>query len=399
MQIGEMNGQAIVVGTDRETGLVTPIYRTWPERFAWGYIREMEHFVDCIRTRRRAGGERNRRPLGGRLRARRHEVVPGGAAGAALRSHELMRAAVYHGPGRPSGRGSGTAGDRRRTRRCSGCTPAASAAPIIASSPASHRLFPPGVDRVPGHEIVGEIVEVGADVAARCRQDWSSSRRTSAAATAASACPATTIAAPISGARHHRGWRLRRVCPRSPLPRSRRATSFRSAPDIDPLSRDADRAARLRASRTGSARHRAGRHGARRRRRADRHPSRDAGAPEGRRADHRSPTAGRSGSRWRSGWAPTSPSTLGEEDVSAVVARRDRRPRRRRGHRRRALARGDVGRARPCSARGRIAWFAGLPKDRSTLAIDANTRPLPGASRHRHDGLLDVRLPARGRVR
>lgn len=49
MQIGEMRGQSIVVATDRETGLVTPIHRTWPERFAWGYIREMQHFVDCIR--------------------------------------------------------------------------------------------------------------------------------------------------------------------------------------------------------------------------------------------------------------------------------------------------------------------------------------------------------------
>jgi len=50
MQIGQMQGQAVVVCTDRQHGLVTPIYRTWPERFAWGYIREMEHFVDSIRT-------------------------------------------------------------------------------------------------------------------------------------------------------------------------------------------------------------------------------------------------------------------------------------------------------------------------------------------------------------
>lgn len=49
MQIGEMNGRALVVGIDRDKGLVTPIHRTWPERFAWGYIREMEHFFDCIR--------------------------------------------------------------------------------------------------------------------------------------------------------------------------------------------------------------------------------------------------------------------------------------------------------------------------------------------------------------
>ena len=50
MQIGDIKGQAITVVTDRETGLREPVYRTWPERFGWGYIREMEHFVDCVRT-------------------------------------------------------------------------------------------------------------------------------------------------------------------------------------------------------------------------------------------------------------------------------------------------------------------------------------------------------------
>ena len=50
MQIGRMQGQAVVVCTNRDQGLVTPIYRTWPQRFAWAYIREMEHFVDCIRA-------------------------------------------------------------------------------------------------------------------------------------------------------------------------------------------------------------------------------------------------------------------------------------------------------------------------------------------------------------
>jgi myo-inositol 2-dehydrogenase/D-chiro-inositol 1-dehydrogenase/scyllo-inositol 2-dehydrogenase (NAD+) len=49
MQIGEMQGQAVVVCVDRDHGLVTPIFRRWPERFAWGYINEMQHFVECIR--------------------------------------------------------------------------------------------------------------------------------------------------------------------------------------------------------------------------------------------------------------------------------------------------------------------------------------------------------------
>jgi predicted dehydrogenase len=45
-----LKGQAIVVCTDRDQGLITPIYRTWPERFEMGYIRELEHFVNCIQS-------------------------------------------------------------------------------------------------------------------------------------------------------------------------------------------------------------------------------------------------------------------------------------------------------------------------------------------------------------
>ncbi len=50
MQIGELKGQAVVVCTNRDQGLITPIFRTWPERFEWGYINELDHFVNCIRT-------------------------------------------------------------------------------------------------------------------------------------------------------------------------------------------------------------------------------------------------------------------------------------------------------------------------------------------------------------
>lgn len=49
MQIGELQGKAVVVGVDREQGLVTPIYKRWQERFAMAYINEIEHFVECIR--------------------------------------------------------------------------------------------------------------------------------------------------------------------------------------------------------------------------------------------------------------------------------------------------------------------------------------------------------------
>ncbi len=50
MQIGSLQGMDVVVCIDREQGLVTPIYRRWPERFRWGYIYEIQHFVECIRT-------------------------------------------------------------------------------------------------------------------------------------------------------------------------------------------------------------------------------------------------------------------------------------------------------------------------------------------------------------
>jgi predicted dehydrogenase len=69
MQIGELQGQAVVVCTNRDQGLITPIYRTWPERFAWGYIHEMEHFVECIQneTAPRVGGEDGRWAVAGVL--------------------------------------------------------------------------------------------------------------------------------------------------------------------------------------------------------------------------------------------------------------------------------------------------------------------------------------------
>jgi myo-inositol 2-dehydrogenase/D-chiro-inositol 1-dehydrogenase/scyllo-inositol 2-dehydrogenase (NAD+) len=48
MQIGDLRGQAVVICTNRDQGLITPIYRTWPERFGEGYLREMRHFLDCV---------------------------------------------------------------------------------------------------------------------------------------------------------------------------------------------------------------------------------------------------------------------------------------------------------------------------------------------------------------
>jgi len=69
MQIGKLQGQSVIVCTNRDEGLIQPIYRTWPERFAWGYIYEMEHFVQCIQTGAtpRAGGEDGRWAVAGVL--------------------------------------------------------------------------------------------------------------------------------------------------------------------------------------------------------------------------------------------------------------------------------------------------------------------------------------------
>jgi predicted dehydrogenase len=50
LQIGELKGQAVVVCTNRDHGLVTPIFRTWPDRFKWAYIYELEHFVTSIQN-------------------------------------------------------------------------------------------------------------------------------------------------------------------------------------------------------------------------------------------------------------------------------------------------------------------------------------------------------------
>lgn len=69
MQIGELRGQSVVVCINRDQGLITPIFRTWPERFEWAYINELEHFVSCIQneTHPRAGGIEGRWAVAGVL--------------------------------------------------------------------------------------------------------------------------------------------------------------------------------------------------------------------------------------------------------------------------------------------------------------------------------------------
>ena len=71
LQIGDLRGQAVVICTNRDQGLITPIYRTWPERFADAYVGEMKHFLQCARgaASPRAGGEDGRWAVAGVLAA------------------------------------------------------------------------------------------------------------------------------------------------------------------------------------------------------------------------------------------------------------------------------------------------------------------------------------------
>ena len=73
LQIGTLEGQAVVMCTDRDTGLIQPIFRTWPERFAWAYINEMQHFVESVQAGRQpaVGGEEGRWAVAGVLAATR----------------------------------------------------------------------------------------------------------------------------------------------------------------------------------------------------------------------------------------------------------------------------------------------------------------------------------------
>jgi myo-inositol 2-dehydrogenase/D-chiro-inositol 1-dehydrogenase/scyllo-inositol 2-dehydrogenase (NAD+) len=52
LQIGDLRRQAVVICTNRDQGILTPIYRTWPERFAEGYVLEMRHFLHCVKQGR-----------------------------------------------------------------------------------------------------------------------------------------------------------------------------------------------------------------------------------------------------------------------------------------------------------------------------------------------------------
>jgi predicted dehydrogenase len=49
IMIGETQGMPILSCVDRSRGGLRPTHKTWPERFSWGYVREINAFVDAAR--------------------------------------------------------------------------------------------------------------------------------------------------------------------------------------------------------------------------------------------------------------------------------------------------------------------------------------------------------------
>jgi scyllo-inositol 2-dehydrogenase (NAD+) len=47
LQIGEVRGQSLLMVQDREVGALSPVHRTWPQRFESGYRAQMRAFVDA----------------------------------------------------------------------------------------------------------------------------------------------------------------------------------------------------------------------------------------------------------------------------------------------------------------------------------------------------------------
>jgi myo-inositol 2-dehydrogenase/D-chiro-inositol 1-dehydrogenase/scyllo-inositol 2-dehydrogenase (NAD+) len=50
IMIGDVEGMPLITAVDRGKGGVRPTHKTWPERFSWGYVREINAFVEAVRT-------------------------------------------------------------------------------------------------------------------------------------------------------------------------------------------------------------------------------------------------------------------------------------------------------------------------------------------------------------
>jgi len=53
IMIGDVQGMPLITAVDRQRGGVRPTHKTWPERFSWGYVREINGFTEAVRR----GGE------------------------------------------------------------------------------------------------------------------------------------------------------------------------------------------------------------------------------------------------------------------------------------------------------------------------------------------------------
>lgn len=86
--IGETHGMPLLTCVDRARGGVRPVHKTWPERFSWGYINEMNAFVEAARSGDLTGptGEDGKRVVEAVVAANRswQEERPVELAGAAV---------------------------------------------------------------------------------------------------------------------------------------------------------------------------------------------------------------------------------------------------------------------------------------------------------------------------
>lgn len=48
LSVGETQGMPLLVAVDRSRGATRPVYKTWPERFSWGYVNEINAFLDAV---------------------------------------------------------------------------------------------------------------------------------------------------------------------------------------------------------------------------------------------------------------------------------------------------------------------------------------------------------------
>jgi scyllo-inositol 2-dehydrogenase (NAD+) len=48
LSIGETQGMSLLMAIDRSKGANRPVHKTWPERFSWGYVNEINAFLEAV---------------------------------------------------------------------------------------------------------------------------------------------------------------------------------------------------------------------------------------------------------------------------------------------------------------------------------------------------------------